>query len=181
MADGRYADEIMAKLFADAQHAANWREAKSFYVHLDTSDQNIRAAFGVPPSASATFDDLTEMLRRVQQARQQQPPPPREVFRCTAAFCGVTAAYRLRYYDIVTPDTGNWNETVCTGHALVIGGEARQRGIKLVMYPVNEVTHQVPYTYGASFPCCGRSPFDVDRLDRMTENPREVTCKPLRF
>lgn len=173
MATDEYADEIMAKLFASlgtdgpAYVTLNTEAVNDAFADFAeatrAAQEQIRHHFGVPPPAGPPYT----------------PPPPREVFRCAAASCSVTASYRLRYYDMVVP--GNWDETVCTGHALVIGSEARQRGIKLVMYPVNEVTHQIPTTAYGTMSCCGRTPFDVDRLDKLTENPREVTCKPLRF
>lgn len=39
-----------------------------------------------------------------------------------------------------------------------------------------DVVHQCPPGDGAAMPCCGRTPFEVPRLDRMTSKPDLVTC-----
>lgn len=40
-----------------------------------------------------------------------------------------------------------------------------------------ETTHQCPPDNGGGLmPCCGRTPFEVARTDRMTEDPALVTC-----
>lgn len=41
-----------------------------------------------------------------------------------------------------------------------------------------EVTHQCP-PEGGVMPCCGLTPFEVSRTDRITEDPTLVTCAPL--
>ena len=44
--------------------------------------------------------------------------------------------------------------------------------------PVTEVTHFCPHPdfIGALFLCCGLTPFEVPRTDRMTLDPALVTC-----
>lgn len=38
------------------------------------------------------------------------------------------------------------------------------------------VTHRCPPGDSELMPCCGRSPFEVSRWDRMAEDPELVTC-----
>jgi hypothetical protein len=38
------------------------------------------------------------------------------------------------------------------------------------------VTHLVPQDDGGLMPCCGLSPFDAPRFDKITEDKDEVTC-----
>lgn len=39
-----------------------------------------------------------------------------------------------------------------------------------------EIVHQCPPDGGQLTPCCGQSPFDLPRRDRMTEAAERVTC-----
>ena len=39
-----------------------------------------------------------------------------------------------------------------------------------------EVTHQCPPDGSGITPCCGETPFDLPRTDRMTLDPSLVTC-----
>jgi hypothetical protein len=39
-----------------------------------------------------------------------------------------------------------------------------------------ETTHQCPPVGSGLTPCCGMTPFELPRTDRMTENPSLVTC-----
>jgi hypothetical protein len=58
--------------------------------------------------------------------------------------------------------------------ALTASGEAR-----LLYNPENvaEVTHACPPDDGGGLmPCCGLTPFEVPRTDRMTLDPELVTC-----
>jgi hypothetical protein len=41
-----------------------------------------------------------------------------------------------------------------------------------------EVTHRCPPDGGGLMPCCGLSPFEVSRTDRITQDPALVTCRP---
>ena len=41
-----------------------------------------------------------------------------------------------------------------------------------------EVTHQCPPKRSGVMPCCGRTPFEVPRTDRMTVDLSLVTCQP---
>lgn len=40
-----------------------------------------------------------------------------------------------------------------------------------------ELTHGCPYLGGHVTPCCGRTPFELPVTDRMTVDPRLVTCR----
>jgi hypothetical protein len=43
-----------------------------------------------------------------------------------------------------------------------------------------DVIHQCPQDGdGGLMPCCGLTPFEVPRTDRMTLDPALVTCSPL--
>ena len=39
-------------------------------------------------------------------------------------------------------------------------------------------THHCPPEGSGVMPCCGRTPFEVSRTDRMAEDPALVTCGP---
>jgi hypothetical protein len=41
---------------------------------------------------------------------------------------------------------------------------------------MTETTHLCPPDGGGLMPCCGRTPFEVPRTDRMTLDPSLVTC-----
>lgn len=41
-----------------------------------------------------------------------------------------------------------------------------------------EVVHMCPPGDSGNMPCCGRTPFEVPRSDRMTVDSRLVTCAP---
>ncbi len=41
---------------------------------------------------------------------------------------------------------------------------------------LREVTHACPADGSQVTPCCGRTPFDLPRTDRLTLDPRLVTC-----
>jgi len=43
---------------------------------------------------------------------------------------------------------------------------------------IEGVTHLCPPTGQALTPCCGRSPFELPRTDRITLDPNLVTCVP---
>jgi hypothetical protein len=56
--------------------------------------------------------------------------------------------------------------------ALTASGEARLRANQRA-----EATHQCPPDGGGGLmPCCGLTPFEVPRTDRMTLDPALVTC-----
>jgi hypothetical protein len=55
--------------------------------------------------------------------------------------------------------------------ALTASGESRLRANQRA-----EVTHQCPPDSGGLMPCCGLTPFEVPRTDRMTLDPALVTC-----
>ena len=40
-----------------------------------------------------------------------------------------------------------------------------------------EVTHLCPPEGSGTFPCCGLTPFEAPRTDRMTLDPSLVTCR----
>lgn len=42
--------------------------------------------------------------------------------------------------------------------------------------PENEVIHHCPPNGKATMPCCGRTPFEVPRSERITSQLSEVTC-----
>lgn len=42
---------------------------------------------------------------------------------------------------------------------------------------MNEITHQCPPDGSGIMPCCGRTPFEVARTDRMTLEATRVDCK----
>jgi hypothetical protein len=39
-----------------------------------------------------------------------------------------------------------------------------------------ETVHACPPDGSRVTPCCGESPFDLPRTDRITEDPAQVTC-----
>jgi hypothetical protein len=39
-----------------------------------------------------------------------------------------------------------------------------------------EITHMCPPDGGGLMPCCGQTPFEVPRTDRITADPERVTC-----
>lgn len=41
---------------------------------------------------------------------------------------------------------------------------------------MNEITHRCPPIGSGVMPCCGRTPFEVPRTDRMTEQDALVNC-----
>jgi len=42
---------------------------------------------------------------------------------------------------------------------------------------VMEITHRCPPKGSGTMPCCGRTPFEVPRTDRMAIDGRLVTCQ----
>jgi hypothetical protein len=68
--------------------------------------------------------------------------------------------------------------------AIVASGEAKvrvnRRAYPLRAFPLTgdaETTHQCPPDGGGGLmPCCGLTPFEVPRTDRMTLDPALVTC-----
>ena len=42
-----------------------------------------------------------------------------------------------------------------------------------------EVIHACPPDGSGLTPCCGRTPFELPRTDRMTTDPAEATCAPV--
>jgi hypothetical protein len=43
--------------------------------------------------------------------------------------------------------------------------------------PAGEITHACPPQGGGVMPCCGKTPFEVPRTDRITLDPELITCK----
>lgn len=41
-----------------------------------------------------------------------------------------------------------------------------------------EIVHRCPPGTASTTPCCGRTPFQLPRTDRMTEDPELMTCRP---
>lgn len=41
-----------------------------------------------------------------------------------------------------------------------------------------ETVHASPPDGSGITPCCGRTPFELPRTDRMTQDPQDVTCQP---
>lgn len=42
---------------------------------------------------------------------------------------------------------------------------------------IEEVVHRCPPMGSGVTPCCGRTPFELPRFDRITLDPKLVTCK----
>jgi hypothetical protein len=57
------------------------------------------------------------------------------------------------------------------------GGEGRGASPRTSPPPCS-VVHQCPPDGAGVMPCCGRTPFEVPRTDRMTADASAVTCKP---
>lgn len=57
------------------------------------------------------------------------------------------------------------------------GGEGREL-CERTSPPPCSVVHQCPPDGAGVMPCCGRTPFEVPRTDRMTTDADAVTCKP---
>jgi hypothetical protein len=41
---------------------------------------------------------------------------------------------------------------------------------------MTETTHRCPPDGSCAAPCCGKTPFDLPRTDRITSDPARVTC-----
>lgn len=48
-------------------------------------------------------------------------------------------------------------------------------------FDVNETIHECPHRDSGMTPCCGRTPFELPRTDRMSANPALVNCDRVRL
>jgi hypothetical protein len=55
-------------------------------------------------------------------------------------------------------------------------GPEIELGTLTITKPRNEVTHRCPPGDSGIMPCCGRTPFEVPRSDRLTSDTSLTTC-----
>lgn len=130
-------------------------------------------------------DQLAAELRR--QA-VEEPAPLAEFelrgtaeIRATALLEAADALGRMDY-DTDSNDYGYdtyrdaWNGGVMDGAGLLrsLASEAQPAAVS----PQPEAVHACPPDGSGLTPCCGRTPFELPRTDRMSTDPAAVTCAP---
>jgi hypothetical protein len=84
----------------------------------------------------------------------------------------------IRVSDLTPNQMREWQEVLDRA-----SGDGRIQFRCLVVYgdglgrvQADGVTHACPPDGGGLMPCCGQTPFEVPRTDRMTLDPAQVTC-----
>jgi hypothetical protein len=57
----------------------------------------------------------------------------------------------------------------------------REKTVVAMKNDVIEVVHHCPEDGHGNTPCCARTPFELPRDDRMSNDPALVTCRPTTF
>lgn len=54
--------------------------------------------------------------------------------------------------------------------------KAKAMSIQILIEPIIVITHEIPPRGSAVMPCCGKTPFERPRTDRITSERERVTC-----
>ena len=158
---------------------------------LEEAAKAVAADMGIPPDEPMTAEQAAEFKRLFAEIVQQdpwrykilnQPRLTKDEVRQLLRECVIVVkpgeTLIIRAYENWTP-----NQIRELQDSLNAAAGWRDLGFKVLVVPgadfavaLAEITHQCPPDGEYLMPCCGLTPFEAPKTDRMTLEPSLVTC-----